>query len=56
MRASDPTLPRVRVQAPARLSYEWLIVAVAVVIVGLGVGALFSLAVFLRPMQESMWW
>ena len=42
--------------ANGRLSYGWLIVAVAVVIVGLGVGALFSLAVFLKPMQESMHW
>ena len=42
--------------AGGRLSYGWLIVAVAVVVVGLGVGALFSLAVFLNPMQESMGW
>ena len=42
--------------AHGRLSYGWLIVGVAVVIVGLGVGALFSLAVFLNPMQESMGW
>jgi MFS family permease len=33
-----------------------VIVAAAVVIVGLGVGALHSLAVFLRPMQEAMAW
>jgi predicted MFS family arabinose efflux permease len=39
-----------------RLSYGWAIVAAAVVIVGLGVGALFSLAVFLKPVQESMAW
>src|SRR5262245_36523658 len=56
MRASESTVRGIRVQASGRLSYEWLIVAVAVVIVGLGVGALFSLAVFLRPMQESMRW
>jgi len=35
---------------------RWIIVVAAVVIVGFGVGALFSLAVFLKPMQESMGW
>ena len=40
----------------SRLSYGWVIVGVAIVIVGLGVGALFSLAVFLNPMQTSMKW
>jgi predicted MFS family arabinose efflux permease len=35
---------------------RWTMVAAAVVIVGLGVGALFSLAVFLGPMQDSMGW
>src|SRR5438046_10705358 len=34
----------------------WVIVAAAIVIVGFGVGALFSLAVFLKPMQDSMSW
>jgi sugar phosphate permease len=37
-------------------SYGWVIVLAAVVIVGLGVGALFSLGVFLEPMQKSMSW
>ncbi len=40
----------------SRLFYGWVILAAAVVIVGLGVGALFSLAVFLKPMQDSMAW
>ncbi|HXJ83137.1 MAG TPA: MFS transporter [Candidatus Methylomirabilis sp.] len=35
---------------------RWIIIIAAIVIVGFGVGALFSLAVFLRPMQESMAW
>ena len=35
---------------------RWIIVVAAIVIVGFGVGALFSLAVFLKPMQESMAW
>ena len=38
------------------LPSRWTIVAAAIVIVGFGVGALFSLAVFLKPMQESMAW
>lgn len=38
------------------LFYGWVILAAAIVIVGLGVGALFSLAVFLKPMQDSMAW
>jgi predicted MFS family arabinose efflux permease len=37
-------------------SYGRVIVAAAVVIVGFGVGALFSLAVFLKPIEESMGW
>ena len=37
-------------------SYGWVIVLAAVVIVGVGVGALFSLGVFLEPMQRSMSW
>ena len=35
---------------------RWIIVVAAIIIVGFGVGALFSLAVFLKPMQESMAW
>src|SRR5215468_12452827 len=44
--------------AGARIDHvsRWIIVVAAVVIVGFGVGALFSLAVFLKPMQESMTW
>src|SRR5687768_11260526 len=37
-------------------SYGWVIVLAAVGIVGFGVGAMFSLGVFLKPMQESMGW
>src|SRR5262244_2903094 len=35
---------------------RWIIVVAAVVIVGFGVGALFSLAVFLKPIEDSMAW
>jgi len=44
--------------APARgeLSAGWALIAASIVIVGFGVGALFSLAVFLKPMQDAMGW
>jgi predicted MFS family arabinose efflux permease len=50
--------PTSEVAVPARgeLSAGWTIVAASIVIVGFGVGALFSLAVFLKPMQDSMAW
>jgi MFS family permease len=38
------------------LFYGWVILGAAVVIGGVGMGILFSLAVFLRPMAESMGW
>jgi MFS family permease len=38
------------------LFYGWVIVAAAVGIVGIASGALSSLAVFLKPMQDSMGW
>ena len=38
------------------VSYGWVIVAVGVVIVGFGSGVVMSLAVFLKPMQDSMAW
>ena len=41
---------------PADPASGWIIVAAAIVVIGLGVGALFSLAVFLKPMQDSMGW
>ncbi|HEY2992320.1 MAG TPA: MFS transporter [Methylomirabilota bacterium] len=42
--------------APRRVFYGWIVVTAAAVIVGLGMGALFSLGVFLKPMAESMGW
>lgn len=47
-------MTRVTEQAVEDPSYGRVIVAAAIVIVGIGVGALFSLAVFLKPMQESL--
>ena len=42
--------------APRRVFYGWIVVTAAAAIVGLGMGALFSLGVFLEPMAESMGW
>jgi MFS family permease len=44
------------VVAEDRLFYGWVILAAAVVIGGVGMGVLFSLAVFLRPIAEAMGW
>jgi len=44
------------ISTPRGQASRWIIVVAAIVIVGFGVGALFSLAVFLKPMQESMGW
>jgi MFS family permease len=38
------------------LFYGWVVLAAAVVVVAIGHGALFSLGVFLRPLEESMRW
>ena len=42
--------------ASGGLFYGWVIVAAGVVIVGFGSGAVMSLGVFLKPMQDSMAW
>src|SRR5207244_9743905 len=39
-----------------RVFYGWIVVAAAAAIVGLGMGALFSLGVFLEPMAGAMGW
>jgi MFS family permease len=39
-----------------RVFYGWVVVGAAAAIVCVGVGSLFSLAVFLRPIEESMRW
>src|SRR4029453_10370652 len=54
--ASPAELPEMTATARGDHASRWIIVVPAIVIVGFGVGALFSLAVFLRPMQESMAW
>jgi MFS family permease len=39
-----------------RSSYGWVVLAAAFVIITLAVGTLFSLAVFLKPLEDSMGW
>ena len=36
--------------------YGWTVLAAAATIVAVGMGALFSLGVFLKPIEESMGW
>jgi MFS family permease len=39
-----------------RLFYGWIVVGASALIICIGMGALFSLGVFLKPMAESMGW
>jgi MFS family permease len=41
---------------PSPHSYGWVIVAVGALLTGVGIGAMFSLAVFLQPMSEATGW
>ena len=41
---------------PSRIFYGWIVVAASAAIVCIGMGALFSLAVFLKPMADTMGW
>src|SRR5262245_1484346 len=38
------------------ISYGWVVVGVGALITCIGMGALFSLGVFLKPIEESMGW
>jgi MFS family permease len=42
--------------AQRRLFYGWIVVGASALIICLGMGALFSLGVFLKPMAESLGW
>ncbi|HET7343567.1 MAG TPA: MFS transporter, partial [Methylomirabilota bacterium] len=42
--------------ASNRLFYGWIVVAASAAIVCVGMGALFSLGVFLKPMADTMGW
>ncbi len=39
-----------------RLFYGWIVLAAAAAIICMGMGALFSLAVFLQPIEQTMGW
>ena len=39
-----------------RVSYGWVVVGAAAVVIGIGMGALFSLGVFLVPVERAMGW
>lgn len=39
-----------------RLSYGWVVLGAAFVIVTMAIGTLFALAVFLKPLEDSMGW
>ncbi len=39
-----------------RIFYGWVVLSAAFVIITMAIGTLFSLAVFLRPMEEAMGW
>src|SRR6266849_242890 len=39
-----------------RVFYGWVVLGAAAAIVCMGMGALFSLAVFVKPIEESMGW
>ena len=40
----------------SRISYGWIVVGAAMVIVSMGLGAMFALAVFITPIEETMRW
>lgn len=46
----------VPVMARPRIFYGWVVVGAAAAIVCVGMGALFSLSIFLRPIEQSMGW
>jgi MFS family permease len=39
-----------------RFFYGWVVLAVSAIVICLGMGALFSLGVFLKPIEQSMGW
>jgi MFS family permease len=42
--------------APRRLFYGWVVLGAAATVIAVGMGALFSLAVFVNPVEETMGW
>jgi len=43
-------------RAQRRFFYGWVVLAVSAVVICLGMGTLFSLGVFLKPIEQSMGW
>jgi len=43
-------------QQPNKVFYGWIIVAVALAIISLGMGLMFSLGVFMEPLQLAFGW
>ena len=41
---------------PQRIFYGWIVVGASAAIIGIGMGALFALGVFLKPMADTMGW
>jgi hypothetical protein len=46
--------PRRRVGSAVKLFYGWIIVGAGIVVTCIGLGAMFSLSVFLQPMAEDV--
>ena len=44
----------VAAMSPRPVSYGWIVVGAAAAVIGIGMGALFSLGVFLVPIERSM--
>jgi len=42
--------------SPPRIFYGGVVLVASAAIVGIGMGALFSLGVFLKPMADTMGW
>ena len=59
-RASPGTIDVVTPRAPNRPApgtfYGWVVLAASVAIIAVGTGTIFSLAVFLRPLEEEFGW
>jgi len=39
-----------------RVFYGWIVLAAGATVISVGMGALFSLGVFLKPIEETMGW
>jgi MFS family permease len=41
---------------PRKIFYGWVVLGAAFAIIGMGIGTLFSLGIFLKPIEEAMGW